>query len=311
MKYIITITTFFIYNMLWLGLVSSQGVNAQCEFTIGTVNENSAFTQMFILADDNGVIIDIINGSNGTFTTPSVGSYNVHALNYDPNDPPDPFPVIGGTIVDVGTVSGCFNGNLASDIKPLECLCDAATTSVSYNPQPGFSVTYVLADATGLILAVNTTGVFVAADGLADDTFIHALHYDTANPPDPLPTVGINVADVGINDIGCFNSEFVTNPLCIALSPAPVDAPVDIIRVCEGNALFASLDGATPMDGTGLTFVWYLNGNVVATIDGSPYYSPQTPGDYTVQIFSNIDCSTYTGTGAFDVTEIIDCTDCN
>ncbi len=307
MKYI---KTFFILNMLWLGIFSSQSINAQCDFTISTVNENTAFTQILILADSDGVIIEIINANNGTFTT-AIGSYNVHALNYDPNDPPVPFPTIGDTIENTGSTSGCFNDNLVSDIKPLECLCDAATTTATYNPQPGFTVIYVLADASGLILAVNTTGVFVAADGLADDTFIHALHYDTANPPSPLPTVGINVSDVGTDDLGCFNSEFVTNPLCIALSPAPADSPVEIIRVCEGNALFASLDGATPMDGTGLTFVWYLNGNVVATIDGSPFYSPDEPGDYTVQVFSNIDCATYTGTGAFDVTEIIDCTDCN
>lgn len=300
--------------LLLLGILVgsfSQNMWGQCEITVSTSNSNTDFVQVLVLADTDGTIIDIMNGNSATFTTPSTGSYNVHALNYDPNNPPNPLPTIGGTIPQVGSVSGCFNSdNFASDIKPIECLCNVEPITASFNAQDGYEIIYVLADVSGLILATNTTGMFSAADGLADDTFIHALHYEMANPPSPLPMVGGNVSDVGTVTVGCFNAEFVTNPLCILLSPASVEVPVQIIRVCDGNALFASLDGTTPMDGTGITFVWSLDGNIVATVENSPYFSPNEIGNYTVTAFNELDCTTYAGNIDFEVNEIIDCQDC-
>jgi len=288
-----------------------QNVSGQCEITVSTSNANSDFVQVLVLADTNGTIIDIMNGNSATFTTPSTGSYNVHALNYDPADPPNPLPMIGGTIPQVGSVSGCFNSdNFGSDVKPIECLCNVEPITASFNAQDGYDIIYVLADASGLVLAVNSTGLFSASDGLGDDTFIHALHYEIANPPSPLPIVGGNVSDVGTATVGCFNSEFVSNPLCILLSPGSIEVPVQIIRVCDGNALFASLDGITPIDGTGITFVWSLDGNIVATIENSPYFSPNVIGDYTVTAFNELDCTTYIGNIEFEVNEIIDCQDC-
>jgi len=292
-------------------LIGSQIAHAQCTFNISTSGENSAFIQLLILAETDGTIIDIINGNNGTFTTASTGSYNVHALNYDPLDPPNPLPMIGDVITGVGSVSGCFNSNLVNDIKPLECLCGAEPVMASFNALPGYEVIYVLADATGLILSTNTTGTFVPTDGIDDNTFVHALHYEIANPPSPLPMVGGNVSDVGTTSTGCFNSEFTTNPLCIAFSPGGSIIPIEIVRVCDGNALFASLDGTTPINGTGLIFVWYLDGQVVGTTVGIPYFSPNMIGDtYTVSAVDGGNCTTYVGETPFIVTEIIDCKGC-
>ncbi len=301
--------TFILFSCL--GLFASSAVNAQCTFSISTAGSNPNFVQILVLAESDGTIVEVIDGSSGTFTTPLTGSYNVHALNYDPADVPDPLPMAGDMIENVGSISGCFNDNFANDIKPIECLCGIEPLIASFNAMPGYEIIYVLADSTGLILATNTTGMFTAADGLADDTFIHALHYETANPPSPLPSVGLNISDVGTAMMGCFNAEFTTNPLCVLVSPAPADIPIEIIRVCSGNAIFASLDGETPMDATDITFLWYLDGVLVATIDGSPYYSPEVIGNYTVSAFSNTDCTTYIGDIDFPIGEIIDCKDCN
>lgn len=299
-----------IFALFWM--FSFQNSWGQCELTISTSGENTDFVQMLVLAETDGTIIDVVSGNNATFMTPATGSYNVHALNYDPLNPPDPLPVIGGTIVGVGSVSGCFNSNnFGTDIKPIECLCEAETITASFSAQPNFAIIYALADATGLILATNTTGTFTVADGLADDTFIHALHYDTANPPSPLPTVGINVSDVGTSTLGCFNNEFVSNPLCILVSPAPAPTEVELIRVCTGNAMFVSEDGVNPIDATGLTFTWYLDGVEVAVIEGLPYYSPTQTGNYTVAVSGNATCDNYLVDSPFVISEIIDCQDCD
>lgn len=208
-------------------MLCTSFLQAQCTFTVSTSNENTGFTQVLILSDASGVIVSVFTGNSTSFTTPANGSYNVQALNYDPNDPPVPFPMVGDMISMVGTTSGCFNDNLVGDVKPIECQCDLGTYTASYNPMPGFGVTYVLADGSGLILAMNDTGTFNTADGLTTNTFIHALHYDLNNPPTPLPMVGGNIADVGTADIGCFNDEFTTNPLCILQSDNCTDCDAD------------------------------------------------------------------------------------
>jgi len=94
---------------------------------------------------------------------------------------------------------------------------------------------------------------------------------------------------------------------------------VTIARVCDGNALYATLDQANnpPVPLTiqsHWTFDWYVDGVWVATVVGQPYYSPTVEGNYTVVITDAINCLYWENVAPceslFPVEELINCQDC-
>lgn len=300
-----------------LGLMSHSLVS-QCSFTISKANENAAFEQWFVLVDANAdtivaaVAADAMTGA--TFSTPMNGAYNVHALNYDPLSPPVPFPAVGDDPTLVGSISGCFNANFGSDIKPIDCICETQTVSASYNAATGYNVIYVLAQTDGTILAHNTTGAFSSADGLvAPSAYVFALHYNSTDPPSPIVgsspgdlMAGDNVSAIGSVAPGCFTP--LDNPLCVFLNNGQTDVLM-LDRVCAGNMIYA-VDPNNPPNAINIpniSFEWSLGGTSVGTTT-SPYYSPQTPGAYTVNAIDDANCTEYTGN--FEIGEVIDCKDC-
>ena len=90
---------------------------------------------------------------------------------------------------------------------------------------------------------------------------------------------------------------------------------LEIARVCKGNQLYV-VDAANPPapmpDNSFLIYSWYLDGNLVATITGSPYFSPTEIGVYTVEVLNTEigGCTPYGSAISFTVAEVIDCTDC-
>ncbi len=240
----------------------AQFAQAQCTFTVEKTGNTEDNGQVYILVDaTTDLILDVVDnnpaGTNpsATFTTTSNGSFNVYAINYSLTDMPTPFPSIGDPIANVGMDGGCFSEFL-NNFKPIECLCEGEDVTASYNVDAGYAVTYVLADNNGVIISSNTTGVFTTADGLViGQNNIHALHYDTANPPDPIVGsaagdlgVGDNISSVGTTSPGCFNVDFATLPLCVFLN-TPLPAVIDPVGPLCASAAPIQLT-ATPAGGT-------------------------------------------------------------
>ncbi len=95
---------------------------------------------------------------------------------------------------------------------------------------------------------------------------------------------------------------------------------LSVARVCDGNALYVVEPGTegdtypTPLNaGADWIFEWYLEGILVETILGLPYYSPNVAGSYTVYVSDFGSCQTWSAPcnpEGFGVDEIIDCQDC-
>ena len=99
---------------------------------------------------------------------------------------------------------------------------------------------------------------------------------------------------------------------------------VTIDRVCDGNALYVidNNNPPNPLPNNSIyTYTWYLvvgqpdnvsmetDDQVVATINGIPYYSPTAPGSYWVNVALANGCSD-DGGQVFEIGEIINCEDC-
>jgi hypothetical protein len=96
------------------------------DIIVSTSGENEAYTQVFVLADASGNFV--AQNSSGVFPTNSLTSgatYRVHALNFNPSDPPAPLPAAlnpGDPISNVG--GGCFNADFLTDYLcfTLDCI---------------------------------------------------------------------------------------------------------------------------------------------------------------------------------------------
>ena len=97
---------------------------------------------------------------------------------------------------------------------------------------------------------------------------------------------------------------------------------VCLVRACESNSIYVaelgadcSTDTPTPLLlGANSIFEWYLNGNLVGTNIGHPYFSPSSTGNYTVIITDDLISCQYWDTATpctgIIIDEIIDCSDC-
>lgn len=184
---------------------------AQCNLSASSSGFNAAYTQEYVLTDSYGVII-ATNGT-GSFSAPTDGVYHVHALNYDPSDPPSPLPsaLVGQPLSQVGsTTAGCYNSDFETDFVTRICAsCTLTATSSGFTP--AFVQVYVLVDEAGNIVASNATGTFAVST--AGTFYVHALNYDPSDPPSPLPAalVGQPLSQVGSTTAGCYNSDLLTD----------------------------------------------------------------------------------------------------
>ncbi len=115
-----------------------------------------------------------------------------------------------------------------------------------------------------------------------------------------------------INEDGCL----ATATLDITVTPNSDLGSVAIDRVCDGNHLYV-IDSENPPNplpnNDDLVYYWYLDGELVAVIEGIPYYPPTAPGIYTVEVVNldpNICSSLSSALFPYTVEEIIDCRDC-
>ncbi|MCP4443547.1 MAG: T9SS type A sorting domain-containing protein [Aureispira sp.] len=194
---------------------------------------NASYTQLYVLADATTGLVVATNGT-GTFTgmVSAGNSYRIYALNYNPADAPSPLPTVGQSVATVGsTTVGCFNSDFLTDYVCFN-ITNCATSCVkesnicenddiiasSSGSNAGYIQVYVLTDDAGNFIAQNMTGVFPSTSLTLGNTYhVHALNYNPANPPSPLPST-LNTGDA-ISTItgGCFNSDFLTDYVCYTI----------------------------------------------------------------------------------------------
>jgi hypothetical protein len=210
--------------------------NDICENTtlsVSSSGNNSSYTQVYVLADALGNFI--AQSSSGNFSTtgfPVGATYHIHALNYDPSNPPSPLPAALAVTAPLSSVSGgCFNTDFLTDYVcytiiscPPACfearnVCEEEDIIVnSSGSMPGYTQVYVLADDLGNYVAQNSTGVFATTTLTAGNTYhVHALNYDPLNPPSPLPVALVAAAPLTSITGGCFNADFLNDYLCYTI----------------------------------------------------------------------------------------------
>ncbi len=213
---------------------------------------NAAYTQVYVLTDDSG---NFINSNNtGTFPTSSltIGNiYHVHALNYNPSDPPTTLPSdlsAGDPISNI--TGGCFNSDFLSDyvcFNIINCVCTPTDVCINDNitaTTSGFNAAYtqvyVLTDDSGNFIASNSTGTFpTPALTVGNIYHVHALNYNPSDPPTTLPS-DLSAGDP-ISNItgGCFNSDFLSDYVCFNIINC-VCTPTD---VCANDNIMATTSG--------------------------------------------------------------------
>jgi len=254
-------------------LFVTTNVQAQCTLTATSSGSAAGYTQVYVLVGSNGDIV--AQNATGTFTSVGVGTYQIHALNYDPSNAPTPLPsvLIGQPIANVGTTTaGCFNSDFLTDFVTRVCgSCQQTTTvcetdavvATSSGGNGSYTQLYVLVNAaTGLVEATNNTGTFTGMVTAGNSYQVYALNYDPSNVPAPLPTVGQAVTVVGSTTAGCFNSDFLTDYVCFNITSCATSC-VKEYNVCENENIMASSSGGN----LGYTQVYVLTdalGNFIA-----------------------------------------------
>lgn len=216
----------YFYILLIISILYHNRLYAQCNFSVSSSGANPAYTQNYILVDVAGNIV--AENTTGIFSAVPTGNYRIHALNYNPADAPAPLPsaLIGQSINLVGTTTaGCFNNDFLTDYISRSCGgCAASRTLCSTDPivitasgaMAGYTQLYVLVDAsTSQVVATNGTGNFTGQVAAGVGYQIHALNYEPSNAPNPLPTAGAMIGTTGNISAGCYNSDFLTDYVCL------------------------------------------------------------------------------------------------
>ena len=227
---------------------------AQCDITATSSGENPAFTQVYVLVE--AVTGNVVSqNSSGTFPAVAPGTYRVHALNFDPANPPAPLPsnLIGQSVSLVGTLTaGCFNNDFFTDFVNRSCASCIYTRTVCYNAailvnsslsNPAYEQLYVMVDAaSGLIVSANPSGNFSGLVSAGNSYQIHALNYDPLNPPLPLPFPGLPLNSIGTSSTGCYNNDYLSDFICYNVTSCFNDC-FRLTSICPGQNIVASVSG--------------------------------------------------------------------
>jgi hypothetical protein len=228
-------------------------LSAQCDISANSSGATASYTQVYVLTDDNGVVI--AQNNSGTFPAVAPGAYRVYALNFNPIDPPAPLPanLIGQSVSLVGSqTAGCFNSDFFTDYVNRSCASCVYTRTICANAailvnsslsNTAYVQRYVLVDAAnGLIVAVNSTGNFTGQVIAGNSYQIHALNFDPTNPPSPLPTVGQQLNSIGSTQNGCYNDDYLTDYICYNVTSC-FDDCFRITSLCQGQNIVVSMRG--------------------------------------------------------------------
>ena len=246
------IYTLIITAFIWFGLTSE--LYAQCNLSASSSGSNPAYTQVYVLVEAaSGNIIQ--QNSSGNFPAVAPGAYRVHALNFDPANPPAPLPanLIGQSLSLVGSQNaGCFNNDFFTDFVNRSCascfftitICANAPVLVSTSSENlAYTQLYVLVDASnGIISSVNSSGNFTGQVSAGHSYQVHALNYNPSNPPSPLPLAGQPLNSIGTTLTGCYNDDYLTDFICYNVTSCFNDC-FRLTSICPGQNIVASVSG--------------------------------------------------------------------
>lgn len=247
--------------------------NAQCTLSATSSGGNAGYAQVYVLVDNNGNIV--AENTTGSFAGVPTGTYQIHALNYDPFNPPAPLPnaLIGQAVANVGsTTGGCFNADFLTDFVLRSCgSCQQSTTTCETDPVVAtssggnamYTQLYALVDAaTDLVVATNNTGTFTGLVSAGNSYRIYALNYNPSNVPAPLPTVGQSINLIGTINTGCYNPDFLSDYVCFNITNC-ANSCLQNNNICQNANISASSSG----NNSSYTQVYVLaddNGNFIA-----------------------------------------------
>jgi hypothetical protein len=247
--------------------------NAQCTLSATSSGGNAGYAQVYVLVDNNGNIV--AENTTGSFAAVPTGTYQIHALNYDPFNPPAPLPsaLLGQPIANVGnTTAGCFNADFLTDFVLRSCgNCQQSTTTCETDPVVAtssggnamYTQLYALVDAASdLVVATNSTGTFTGLVTAGNSYRVYALNYNPSNVPAPLPTVGQSINLIGTITAGCYNADFLTDYVCFNITNC-ASSCIQNNSVCQNANITASSSG----NNSSYTQVYVLaddNGNFIA-----------------------------------------------
>ncbi len=220
--------------------------------SIGTYNSSAGYVQTYVAFDGTGNFI--AESATAVFTGLAQGTYDVYAVNYDSAD------YVGGITgltlaslqADTVDPSLCMDVSAASiAVEVIDCtvvsvtdvcLCDTDTdndvivqvsTPGSFNNTADHTQTYIITDASGMILAVDANGTFdPVALSLADGSYnLYALNYANADAAAimALYATGLNIDGLTTNTDAMGNS---TGAECYQIL-GPVVATVNIVTGCD------------------------------------------------------------------------------
>lgn len=290
---------YFIHHIRYLALgllcfmATIHKSQAQCTVVANTSGYNSSYTQIYVLTDASGVIL--AQNSTGVFTTPTNGTYHIHALNYDPASPPSPLPasIIGQPISNVGSmITGCYNADFLTDFVVRVCGCVQNQTICAGDPlivsspgsMSGYTQLYVLATPSGTIIATNATGDFSNNVIAGNNYQIYALNYNPSSPPNPLPSQGLTIADVGSMNQGCMNLDFFNDYVCYAVNNCAVCQQTNTVP--QGAVYTSDASGYASIGYTQLYFLVDPLTNEVLEVNATGIFTYNYPIGTTYQVYA-------------------------
>ncbi len=290
-----------------------------------TATETTSFGGTIVLSGSGVTDAGLGTGSlDGTGL--AVGNIFVTATLTPSPDGNNGFSPDNGTTPVLG-VGACDVEKTASVVVE-ECICEGSISGIATgdNDCDGIYGDPLVGIGVELLDGICTSGLdcpTTTTDGTGTYTFtnvpcgMYDILLDEATLPCPQPSIGSNPRmGVPVEN----NGDAVVENFGFGVCIDPVFAEcVSIARVCSGNSIYATLDQVndTPMPlapASDWIFEWYLDGILVSTITGIPYYSPNGIGNYTVVITDPSNCLYWENVAPcetpFMVDEIIDCTDC-
>lgn len=245
-----------------------------CTYTEGDVvfaannfNADAEYTQVFVLVNDSGQILQISNSSS--FTEVAAGTYYAYALNYLTSGGIENLAE-GSTLNEVTGECFDFSAPYIFEVCPVipeECcnyleIDTIVLTTGGFNAEPGYTQVYLLTTPDGQILTISETAQF---DPQAPGNYTaYGFNYLTGGAINNL-TVGANISEI-TGDCFDFSNAYVFVVCDAECEDIIFEATINDAICEEANGSIAINVTADP-DATLFNYAW-SNGETTNNISG-------------------------------------------
>ncbi len=156
------------------------------------------------------------------------------------------------------------------------------------NPADDYTQSYlVVSNTTGLIVAINNTGTFDAlgANGLAAGNYtMFSYNQGTINAPDPTPSVGLAISEIGEDNTGCFD---LSSGVSFAIPDAFPAEPL-MTSVTQGTGIITTFYNVVQLEVFGGTQPYNYNwANVAGYVQSVVNVNNQTNGVIITVVYAD------------------------